>query len=84
MQYITTNIRLPKDKYFQLKQEAAKKRKSLAAIMREKMGIKDEAEKKAEAEKLITEIRELAQKNAKYTKKFDSVKALREIRYQKT
>ncbi len=37
MNFVTTNIRLPEDQYLMLKSEAAKKRKSFAAIVREKL-----------------------------------------------
>ena len=36
---------------------------------------------KAEVEKIMKDLEKTAQENAKYTKGFDSVKALREIRY---
>lgn len=38
MNYVTTNIRLPEDEYLRLKSEAARKRKSFAAVVREKLG----------------------------------------------
>ncbi len=38
--YITTNIRLPQEDYSRLKEEAFRKRKSLSAIIREKVGEK--------------------------------------------
>lgn len=38
--YVTTNIRLPEEDYVRLKQEALKKRKSLSAVIREKIGVK--------------------------------------------
>lgn len=37
MNYITTNIRIPEEDYFRLKEEAAKKRKSLSAVVRERI-----------------------------------------------
>ncbi len=80
--YITTNIRLPEEDYLRLKNEAAKKRKSLAAVIREKIKTKEDHHSEDKAKKLMADIREIAQKNAKYTKGFDSVKALREIRYK--
>lgn len=46
--YVVTNIRLPEEDYLRLKNEAAQKRKSLAAVIREKISIKapsDYAEK---------------------------------------
>ena len=41
MNYITTNIRIPEDDYLRLKHEAARKRKSLAAVIREKITKKE-------------------------------------------
>ncbi|OGH36950.1 MAG: hypothetical protein A2905_01035 [Candidatus Levybacteria bacterium RIFCSPLOWO2_01_FULL_36_10] len=38
--YVTTNIRISEEDYLRLKQEAAKKRKSLSAIIREKVSEK--------------------------------------------
>ena len=37
MNWITTNIRFPEEEYMELKMEAAKKRKSVAAIIRERV-----------------------------------------------
>lgn len=80
--FVTTNIRILEKDYLRLKQEAAQRRKSLAAIMREKLTVKEKARSKTEAKKFMQEIRKHAAENAKYTKEFNSVKALREIRYQ--
>lgn len=47
--YVVTNIRLPEEDYLKLKQEAAKKRISLAAVIREKVskkGLPEEYAKK--------------------------------------
>lgn len=38
--YVTTNVRLSEEDYVRLREEAAKRRKSLAAIIREKIGKK--------------------------------------------
>jgi hypothetical protein len=38
MNWITTNIRLPEDMYMELKMSAARERKSVVAIIREKLG----------------------------------------------
>ena len=80
MNYITTNIRIPEEDYLRLKAEAAKKRTSLAGIIREK--IQRGKIKKISPEALMKRIGRHAAENAKYTKGFDSVKALREIRYE--
>lgn len=80
--YVTTNIRIPEEDYLKLKEEAAKRRKSFSAVVREKIGSKSQVRSKAEVEKIIAETRRLAQKNAKKLKGFDVVKALREMRYE--
>ena len=80
MNYVTTNIRIPEEDYLRLKIEAANKRKSLSAIVREKIGMRDQMPSKTEVEKLMAETRKLAARNAKVLKGWESLKALREIR----
>ena len=80
MNYVTTNIRIPKEDYLRLKAEAAERQKSLAAVVREKLEIINKPRSKAEVEKIMAETRKLAKKNAKILKGWDSLKALREIR----
>lgn len=80
MNYVTTNIRIPEEDYFRLKMEAARKRKSLSGVIREKIGASDQRGSKAGVEKLMAETRKLAAHNAKVLKGWDSLKALREIR----
>ncbi len=80
MNYVTTNIRLPEEEYIKLKAEAAKKRKSLAAIIREKVGVKEETFSKSKVEKFMRELDKIAESNARQLKGWDSLKALREIR----
>ncbi len=82
MNYVTTNIRIPEEDYLKLKAEAAKNRKSLSAVIREKIGSAEQMHSEAEAKSLLAELDKVAIENAKYTKGFDSVKALREIRYK--
>lgn len=79
MDYVTTNIRISEEDYLRLKAEAAKKRKSLAAVIREKITPK---KKEITSEELMARIRKHAKENAKYLKGFDIVKALREMRYE--
>ena len=38
MNWVTTNIRLPEDLYMELKMKAARERKSVAAVIRERLG----------------------------------------------
>lgn len=80
MNYVTTNIRISEEDYLRLKDEAAKKRKSLSSIIRDR--ISEKKKPQISPEKLMARIRKHARENAKYTKGFDSVKALREIRDQ--
>ena len=78
MNYVTTNIRISEEDYLRLKNEALQKRKSLSAIVREKVTYKKKKDKSPE--ELMREIRKLAAHNAKVLKGWDSLKALREIR----
>lgn len=79
--FVTTNIRISEEDYLRLKAEAAKKRQSLSAVVREKIGSKERVRSKAEVAKFMAGLVKLARESTKYTKGFDSVKALREIRY---
>lgn len=80
MNYVTTNVRIPEEDYMDIKTEAAKRRKSFSEIIRER--IRSQKPKKISPEALMRRIRKHAAENAKYIPKgFDSVKALREIRY---
>lgn len=82
MNYVTTNIRISEEDYLRLKNEAAKSRKSLSAVVREKIGSKKKTGSKASVSKVMKDIDKLAEEISKYVPKgFDSVKALREIRY---
>lgn len=52
--YVTTNIRLPEEDYLRLKEEAARKRKSLSAVIREKVGSAEKPSRKEYLKKLLT------------------------------
>ncbi|MDP3732946.1 MAG: hypothetical protein Q8Q91_00240 [Candidatus Daviesbacteria bacterium] len=80
MNFITTNIRFPEDDYFQLKEEALRKRKSLAALIRKKIGLQEKKRSKQKVAQIIAETRQHAKEFAKHLKGFNSLKALREIR----
>lgn len=79
------NISLSEEEYKQLKSEASSRKKSMKAIIKEKIIPKKKKERKlteVEVERMLKELDQLAEENSKYTPKgFDSVKALREIRY---
>lgn len=77
--YVTTNIRLPEDDYLRLKEEAARKRISLAAVIRDKIGVKKIIQKSPQA--MIKKIRMHAAENALNLKEINIVDSLREMRY---
>jgi molybdopterin converting factor small subunit len=80
MNYVTTNIRISEEDYLRLKTEAAQNRKSLSAIIREKIGGEEKEYSKIKVESLLQELDEVAQENSKYLKGWNSSRALREIR----
>ena len=80
MNYVTTNIRLPEEEYLRLKGEAAKKRTSLAAVIREK--ISDKKTHQKSPDEILKIIRKHAEENARYLKGVDVVKVLRQMRNQ--
>ncbi len=83
MNWITTNIRFPEDRYIELKMEAVRKRKSVAALIREK--VFSEGKKSSQsrsAEKLLKELDKLAKKNAKQNPGISFSKKLIEMRYE--
>ncbi|MBI4078886.1 MAG: hypothetical protein HY429_01170 [Candidatus Levybacteria bacterium] len=85
MNYVTTNIRISEEDYLRLKAEAAKKRKSLSAVVREKIGVEEKTRSEAKAKKFMEDLKKIAKENAKYHRKgWDSVKILREMRYENT
>lgn len=65
-----------------LKLEAARERKSVAALVREKISRKTQAAKKTRAKTLLREIQQLARANAKYFKGKSAAEALIEMRYE--
>jgi hypothetical protein len=81
MNWVTTNIRLPEDVYMDLKMKAAKERKSIAAVIREKLGGKEPMSKE-KAEKLLKEMRELGKKVAKENKGVNMTQGIIDMRYE--
>ena len=76
--YIVTNIRLPEEDYLKLKEEAAKKRTSLSAVIRKKVGSK----KKISREKWLKELLTLDTSWFDY-KEFKKNRAQMEKRFRK-
>lgn len=63
MNWVTTNIRLPKDDYMELKMVATKRRISFNALVRERLGLSMKAEKRNEFWKKLDNVaRRLANK----------------------
>lgn len=81
MNWITTNIRLPEDLYMELKMKAAKERKSVAAVIREKLSEK-KVTKNNEKSKLLERMRKLGDKIAKDHPGLNLSKKLIEMRYE--
>lgn len=83
MNWITTNIRLPEEYYMNLKLEAAKKRKSVASLMREKLRISEKQLKnKNYTKKLLAEFKKVAKETARQNRGLNSTKAIIEMRYE--
>lgn len=79
MNYITTNIRIPVDDYFRLKQEAVLLRKSLSHVVR--MRLRNTAPKRLEgAERLLAETDAFAKRVSKKLSTIDSVSVIRTMR----
>jgi len=81
MKWITTNIRFPEDMYMELKMEAAKKRTSVAEIVREKLKKKKVTRKKS-AEQIMKELDELAKENDRQNPGISFSEKLIEMRYE--
>lgn len=82
MSLIRTIVSFNEDKYYALKQEAARKRQSFAAAVREivEPRIESKVRSKEEVGEIMARTRELAIRNAKHLKGWNSLKVLREIR----
>ena len=82
MTFVTTNIRIPEDDYLAIKAEAAKTRKSMSEIIRERIATNDQGRSKERAKVIMAKRNRIAKELAGKLKGFDIVKALREMRYQ--
>ena len=85
MNWITTNIRLPEDLYMDLKMKAARQRKSVAAVIREKIvepqfNTADRRKKRAAI--LLRKLDKFRERTAKENKGINLTKALIEMRYE--
>ena len=78
--FVTTNIRLLEEDYLRLKEDAAKKRTSLSAVIRDKISTGKLNDKSPN--KILKRIRKHVASNVKDLEGVDIVKTLRQMRYQ--
>ena len=81
MNWVTTNIRFPEDVYMELKMEAVNRRKSIAAIIRERIEIKDRSENINTA-KMLKRLDRLARENDRQNPGISFSEKLIEMRYE--
>lgn len=81
MDWISTNIRFPKEEYMELKIEAARLRKSLAALIRERV-IKKKRIKRTNIEKELRKLDKLAKENSRQNPGISFSEKLIEMRYE--
>lgn len=84
MPYMRTVVGFKEEEYDFLKENALKKRQSMASVVREavqeKMNQTNQGSPPEEVAEFMARIRKHAKESAKYLKGWDSLKALREIR----
>lgn len=84
MSYMRTIVGFREEEYDFLKENAAKKRQSMASIVREairdKMDQSQQTSSPKEVAKFMARIRKHAKESAPYLKGFDGVKIIREMR----
>jgi hypothetical protein len=82
MNYITTNIRFPEDLYMELREEAAKKRMSLAAIVRQRVGAKTQKHRKTDVAQLSAKLDAIAKELGDKLQGFDATAVIRTMRQE--
>lgn len=78
--FITTNIRLPEEDYMRLKSEALQKRKSLSAVIREKLSNEVNPRSPDEVEKILRKLELHRKRIGNKLKGVDGVQIIREMR----
>lgn len=81
MNWITTNIRFPEDLYMDLKAEAAKTRRSVAAVIRQRLTDKRKRTP-AQVARIMRDLRKLADINARQNPNISFSEKLIEMRYE--
>ena len=82
MNWITTNLRLPEDLYIELKIKAANERKSVAAVIREKLAEDKKIDSK-EGKELLQKLEKFSQRIAKKSPHLNLTQTVIDTRYQK-
>jgi len=82
MKWITTNIRFPEDMYMELKMEAAKKRTSLAGIVRARVQEKKNFGRRKSTQQLMKKFDKIAREIDKQNKGVSLSEKLIEMRYE--
>ena len=80
MNWITTNIRLPEDLYMDLKMRAAREKKSVPAVIREQLVIKEKATHKSKD--LLKRLDSFREKMARKNKGINLTQAVIDARYE--
>lgn len=81
MNWITTNLRLPEDLYMDLKMKAARERKSVAAIIREKLTRNTKINNK-KGKTLFQKMEEYSKRIAKKSPHLNLTQTVIDTRYQ--
>ena len=81
MNWVTTNIRFPEDLYMTLKSEAARRRMSLAAVIRQRLMDKKKRSP-AEVSRIMKQVERLAEENARQNPGISFGDKLIEMRYE--
>ena len=81
MNWITTNIRLPEDLYMELKMQAAHERKSVAAVVRDRLAPQKKSQK-ASATQIMKKLDKLAKEVAKQNKGINFTQGIIDMRYE--
>lgn len=81
MNWITTNIRFPEDLYMALKDEAARRRVSLASVIRQRL---TDTKKRSPAEvaRIMRQVDKLAEENSRQNPGISFSDRLIEMRYE--
>ena len=81
MNWVTTNIRFPEDLYMALKAEAARRRMSLAAVIRQRLTDKKKRSP-VEVARMMRKMEKLAAENARQNPGISFSEKLIEMRYE--